>query len=74
MKITLDKIVLIVPCGMETRESGCVKHIRRVLIVPCGMETEVRLTPEPPHRVVLIVPCGMETHFGNSVPELVLLY
>ena len=53
--------VLIVPCGMETRNaSEQSRQTAEVLIVPCGMETDYcfdRLLPEE----VLIVPCGMET-------------
>ena len=36
-------LVLIVPCGMETRDKFYFFHFIFVLIVPCGMETRFAL-------------------------------
>ena len=58
-------IVLIGPCGIETRDRAVGIENQPVLIGPCGIETlNIRVSNILVH--VLIGPCGIETNHPSG--------
>ena len=62
----MSKGLLIVPCGIETRQMLLTsKQLKPLLIVPCGIETQSSFTVKGSWIKLLIVPCGIETKYAD---------